>query len=342
MLQDYLSSLKQLQEEALAQIEAAASLKEMEELRVRYLGKKSDLNSVMRQMKDLTPLERPILGERANETKEALTSAISRRAEELDSTESSRRMQQEVVDVTLPGEPVLRGRVHPITQVIEEVEGIFVSMGFKIEEGPEIEDDFHNFEALNIPPHHPARDMHDTFYLPEDRLLRTHTSPVQIRAMRRRQPPMALITVGKTYRVDSDPTHSPMFHQLEGFVIDSKITFGDLKGTLHNFIRAMFGAEAKVRFRPSYFPFTEPSAEVDMSWTVTREVEGRRVESEEWLEILGAGMIHPRVMEYGGVDPGKFTGFAFGVGIERLAMLKFGIKDIRQFYENDVRFLGQF
>jgi len=342
MLESHIASLEQIKDEALQLVESAASLKEIEDLRVRFLGKKSALNSVLRAMKDLTPLERPVLGNRANELKETLQSAIAARAQALERVELNRRLEQEHVDLTLPGDPWAFGHLHPLTQVAEDIEDIFISMGYIVEDGPEIEDDFHNFEALNIPPYHPARDMHDTFYLPCDRLLRTHTSPVQIRTMRKYPPPMAVISIGKAYRVDSDPTHSPMFQQVEGFMIDTNISFGDLKGTLRRFSTAFFGGERQMRFRPSYFPFTEPSAEIDVKWTVTREVDGRRVESEEWLEILGAGMIHPRVMQAGGVDPKKYTGFAFGAGVERLAMLRHGIRDIRLFYENDLRFLRQF
>jgi len=342
MLETHLAALEQTEQEAVRLIGQASSLKEVEELRVRYLGRKSALTAAMKAMKGLTPLEKPILGERANNAKDALTRAIAARKEALEQAQSGSVLERETIDVTLPGDRGPRGRVHPISRVIQEVEDIFVTMGFTVEDGPEIEDDFHNFEALNIAPDHPARDMHDTFYLPGGRLLRTHTSPVQIRTMRRCQPPLAVISIGKTYRVDSDPTHSPMFHQVEGFMIDTHVTFGDLKGTLRQFINHMFGEGRQVRFRPSYFPFTEPSAEVDMKWSVTKEIEGKRVEVEGWLEILGAGMIHPFVMEMGGHDPSKYTGFAFGVGIERLAMLKLGIKDIRLFYDNDVRFLGQF
>lgn len=342
MLATHLSSLAEILEGALAAIEAAKSVKELEDLRVRYLGKKSDLNAVMRGMKDLSNEDRPKLGESANETKQALANALDERTSALSQGEAQQRLAEEEVDITLPGQPTARGRLHPITQICQEVERIFTSMGFRVEDGPEIEDDYHNFEALNIPAHHPARDMHDTFYLPHDRVLRTHTSPVQIRTMRRLKPPLSVIAIGKTYRVDSDPTHSPMFHQVEGFMVDKAITFGDLKGALHHFIKEMFGREMELRFRPSYFPFTEPSAEVDIKWRVMKEVDGKRVEVDDWLEILGAGMIHPAVFESVGYDPTEYTGFAFGVGIERLAMLKYGIKDIRLFYDNDVRFLDQF
>ncbi len=342
MLETHIVSLDKIQSEALKAIRSAKSLKAMDEIRVKYLGKKSVVNSVMRGMKDLTPLEKPILGQRANVTKETLQKAVSEKLKELEQAEVQGKINKEGLDVTLPGLPIERGRSHPLTRIIEEVEDIFISMGFTVEDGPEIEDDFHNFEALNIPPHHPARDMHDTFYLPGERLLRTHTSPVQVRAMQRNKPPLAVISVGKVYRVDQDPTHSPMFQQVEGFMIDKKITFGNLKGALHQFITTLFGEEKEVRFRPSYFPFTEPSAEMDVKWQVSREIDGVMTEVEEWLEILGAGMIHPEVMRYGGYDPNEYTGFAFGAGIERLALLKYGLKNLRVFFENDVRFLKQF
>jgi len=342
MLSDLLSSLDKIRDAALGEIRGASSLREIEDLRVRRLGKKSELNAAMRGMAALSPDEKPVLGQRANETKETLTAAIAARKQALAEEEKRQRVAGEILDVTLPGDRPRRGRVHPLTRIIEEVERVFISMGFTVEEGPDIEDDYHNFEALNIPKDHPARDMHDTFYLPNDRLLRTHTSPVQIRTMRRHKPPLAVIAVGRVYRVDADQTHSPVFHQVEGFMVDTRITFGDLKGVLHHFLRQMFGKDVELRFRPSFFPFTEPSAEVDMKWTVTKEIDGARLDIDEWLEILGAGMIHPAVMESVGYDPSKYTGFAFGAGIERLAMLKYGIKDIRLFYENDVRFLEQF
>jgi phenylalanyl-tRNA synthetase alpha chain len=342
MLSDLLTSLDRIRDGALDEIQGASSLKDIEDLRVKYLGKKSDLNAAMRGMGALSADEKPLLGQRANETKEALSNAIAARKDALSGDEKQARVAGETIDVTLPGDHARRGRLHPLTRVTEEVERVFISMGFTVEEGPDIEDDYHNFEALNIPKDHPARDMHDTFYLANDRLLRTHTSPVQIRTMQRHKPPLAVIAPGRVYRVDADQTHSPVFHQVEGFLVDTHVSFGDLKGVLHHFLREMFGQDVELRFRPSFFPFTEPSAEVDMKWTVTREIDGARVEVDEWLEILGAGMIHPAVMESVGYDPSKYTGFAFGAGIERLTMLKYGIKDIRLFYENDVRFLEQF
>ena len=342
MLDAHISSLDKIKIEALNRVKAAPSLKHLEELRVRYLGKKSELNTVLREMKDLTPLEKPILGQRANDTKEALLKAFSRRARTLEEQDIQKQLESEALDVTLPGVRPPQGRLHPITQLIAEIEEIFTSMGFVVEDGPEIEDDYYNFEALNIPSHHPARDMHDTFYLPQNRLLRTHTSPVQIRAMRRHKPPMAVMSIGKVYRVDSDTTHSPMFHQFEAFMVDTDITFGALKGTLDHFIEALFRRPIESRLRPSYFPFTEPSAEMDIKWAVRKEVDGVMTTVDEWLEVLGAGMIHPQVMRNGGLDPQKHTGFAFGAGIERLAMLKYGINNIRLYYENDMRFLEQF
>lgn len=320
---------------ALAEIQACADLPGLEELRIRHIGKKSELNTLLRGLKDVSPEERPEVGQVANRVKNDVEWAVAARAKDLESTGQALRLTQETLDVTLPGRPLPKGRLHPLTLVLQEIEDIFISMGFEVASGPDIEDEFHNFEALNMPADHPARDMQDTFYLQGGGVLRTHTSPVQIRAMRSRKPPLAMIAPGKVYRCDADQTHSPMFHQVEGFLIDSNVRFSDLKGVLGQFLRRMMGPDSKVRFRPSYFPFTEPSAEVDILW----HAPGRE---PTWLEVLGAGMIHPRVLEAGGYDPEKVSGFAFGMGAERFAMLKYGLSNINHFYENDLRFLGQF
>ena len=275
--------------------------------------------------------ERPAAGARINEAKEALQAEISARRDALESAAMEAKLAAETVDVTLPGRSQSVGGLHPVTRTLERIEAFFGSIGYSVAEGPEIEDDYHNFEALNIPAHHPARAMHDTFYFDAHTLLRTHTSPVQVRTMEAQQPPIRIICPGRVYRCDYDQTHSPMFHQVEGLLVDRNITFADLKGTLEQFLREFFEEDVKVRFRPSYFPFTEPSIEVDID-----RGDGK------WLEVLGCGMVHPKVFEYSGIDPEEFTGFAFGMGVERLAMLRYGVDDLRLFFENDLRFLGQF
>ncbi len=336
--------LKNLLDEASQALSRADSLEEVNEIRVRYLGKKGLLTGVLRGMGTLSAEERPRVGQLANEVRSELESFLNRRTSEIKEKVKQARLEAEKIDVTLPGTPFMTGRKHPLAVVQEEIEDIFLWMGYTIEEGPEIELDYYNFEALNFPVEHPARDMQDSFFIAPGVLLRTHTSPVQVRTMERTNPalPVRVIAPGRVYRRDDDATHSPMFNQVEGFAIDTRVTFGDLKGTLQVFVEKMFGANTKTRFRPSFFPFTEPSAEVDISCTNCGG-EGCRVCSHTgWLEILGCGMIHPRVLEAGGYDPEQVTGFAFGMGVERIAMLKYGLDDMRLFFDNDLRFLSQF
>lgn len=336
--------LERIREEATRAIAGAASEEQLKELRVRYLGKKGELTAVLRGMGGLPEEERPAMGELANRTRELLEELLEERSRALGALELERRLKEEKVDVTLPGQPLPAGHLHPLSLVQAEIEDIFLNVGFEVVEGPEVELDYYNFEALNIPKDHPARDMQDSFYFGENTLLRTQTSPVQIRTMERVQPrlPIRVIAPGRVYRRDDDATHSPMFHQVEGLVVDRGITMGDLKGTLLAFAREMFGRDREIRLRPSYFPFTEPSAEVDVSCIVCGGKGCRACKHSGWLEILGAGMVHPRVLANGGYDPGEVTGFAFGMGIERVAMLKYGIDDLRIFFQNDYRFLRQF
>ncbi len=334
--------LRSLQKEALEEISRTEDLRALEEVRVRYLGRKGRLTQLLRGLRDLPPEERPRVGERANALKGLLERELERRKEVLRELERRKAFEADRVDVTLPGVPFQEGRLHPITQVMEEIVEIFVSMGFEVAQGPEVEWDYYNFEALNIPRDHPARDMHDTFYFSSDMLLRTHTSPVQIRVMEAQRPPVQIVAPGAVYRRDSDISHTPMFHQVEGLMVDEGVSFAHLKGVLTLFVHRFFGKETALRFRPSYFPFTEPSAEVDIQCVICRG-EGCRVCGETgWLEILGAGMVDPEVFRMVGYDTERYTGFAFGMGVERIAMLRYGINDIRLFFQNDVRFLGQF
>ncbi|MGI6037341.1 MAG: phenylalanine--tRNA ligase subunit alpha [Limnochordia bacterium] len=335
--------IKQLQQEALQECRDAATKEALENVRIKYLGRKGQLTQLLRGMGQLSPEERPRIGGLVNRARDVLEGALAQRAEELGQAEEARRLKEEALDITLPGRRRVSGHKHPLTQVMEEIIRIFSGMGFQVAQGPEVETDYYNFEALNVPKHHPARDMQDTFYITEELLLRTQTSPVQIRVMEKQSPPVRIIAPGKVYRVDVvDVTHSPMFHQVEGLVVDEQITFGDLKGVLAVFVEEMFGKGTGVRFRPSYFPFTEPSAEVDISCVMCHGSGCRVCSQSGWLEILGSGMVHPRVLEAAGYDPEKVGGFAFGMGVERIAMLKYGIDDIRLFFENDYRFLGQF
>jgi phenylalanyl-tRNA synthetase alpha chain len=314
----------------------------LQEVRVKFLGKKGELTAIMKEMGRLTPEERPVLGALANRVKEELESLFAARQQTIREAEIARRLASERIDVTLPGRPAFVGTKHPITLVNEEICEIFASLGFGIEEGPEVEKDFYNFEALNMPKDHPARDMQDTFYISDDVVLRTHTSPVQIRTMLRQAPPVRVIAPGTVYRRDSDITHSPMFHQIEGFLVDRHVTFGDLKGILTAFVTQMFGKNVGVRFRPSFFPFTEPSAEVDIQCVICGGRGCRVCKNSGWLEILGSGMIDPEVFRAVNYDPEACSGFAFGMGLERIAMLKYGVNDLRLFFENDLRFLRQF
>lgn len=342
MLNDLIHSLTAFKHEAEEAALNAASERELETIRVAFLGKKGKVSEVLKKVGELTSEERPRLGQSANETKRFLDDVFSKRGAQIARLMKEKKLRSERVDLTLPGRRVPLGRLHPVTTVCEEIAEAFIPLGFTVEEGPDIETDFYNFEALNIPKDHPAREMQDTFYLSEEFLLRTHTSPVQIRTMEKYPPPLRILAPGTVYRCDSDVTHTPMFHQVEGFVVDKHVTFAQLKGVLTTFVEAMFGAGVQLRFRPSFFPFTEPSAEVDIQCVICGGDGCRVCKGTGWLEILGAGMIDPEVFRAVGYDPDVYSGFAFGMGVERIAMLKYGIKDLRMFFENDVRFLSQF
>ncbi|RDH83622.1 MAG: phenylalanine--tRNA ligase subunit alpha [endosymbiont of Escarpia spicata] len=334
--------IEQLVGEAEAAIVAAAGLAALDEVRVKYLGKSGLLTGQLKKLGTLPKEERPKAGQAINKAKQALQVAIDERKVLLESQALAERLSSERVDVTLPGRGLQSGGLHPVTRTLERIETLFAHAGYEVVEGPEIEDDYHNFEALNIPAHHPARAMHDTFYFDAHMLLRTHTSPVQIRTMEEGEPPMKIIAPGRVYRCDSDLTHTPMFHQVEGFLVDEDVSFADLKGVIYDFLTSFFERELKLRFRPSYFPFTEPSAEVDIE-CVMCSGDGCRVCSHTgWLEVLGCGMIHPEVFRHVGIDSEKYTGYAFGMGVERLTMLRYGVNDLRLFFENDLRFLKQF
>ncbi|KAF0135303.1 MAG: phenylalanyl-tRNA synthetase alpha chain [Candidatus Saganbacteria bacterium] len=334
--------IRAIENEALENITNAKSLSDIDDAQIRYLGKKGLLTELMRNLKILPEEERRNFGKALNETKIKIEGLIASRKAQFSAQLTQNKINSEVLDITLPGKFIKRGKLHPITQVMDEMIGIFIRMGFSIAEGPDIETEYYNFEALNIPKYHPSRDMWSTLWINNELLLRTHTSPVQIRVMEKQKPPLAIIAPGRVYRRDSDVTHSPVFHQLEGLLVDKKITFGDLKGTLSYFLRQVFGKEKKVRFRPSYFPFTEPSAEVDVECVLCNGAGCRLCKNTGWLEILGSGMVDPNVFKFVGYNSEKFSGYAFGMGIERIAMLKFGIDDIRLFFENDLRFLEQF
>ncbi len=323
-------------------VAAAADPAALDGVRVQYLGKKGVLTEYLKGLGQVPAEERPRVGQAVNEAKQRLQAAIKGRGEVLETERLQRKLASEAVDVTLPGRGQLPGGFHPVTRTLRRMERIFAEMGFEVAEGPEVEDDYHNFEALNIPAHHPARAMHDTFYFPDGRLLRTHTSPVQIRVMEARKPPLRIIAPGRVYRCDSDLTHTPMFHQVEGLMVDEAISFADLKGILHDFAVRFFERDLAVRFRPSYFPFTEPSAEMDIQCVHCAGSGCRVCKQSGWLEVLGCGMVHPRVFEFVDVDNERFTGFAFGMGVERFAMLRYGVTDLRTFFENDLRFLRQF
>lgn len=335
-------SLERLKEEALVLINKAPDEQELVSVKVRYLGKKGEITAIMKEMGTLSPSERPAFGQLVNVVKDSLEDAFNGRLLSIKKNATEASLKKEKVDVTLPGRRVQAGKRHPLTIVMDEVVGIFTRIGFSVADGPEIETDYYNFEALNIPRDHPARDMQDTFYISEEGVLRTHTSPVQIRTMERQAPPIRIIAPGSVYRCDSDVTHSPMFHQVEGLIVDKGISFGDLKGILKTFVGEMFGEDVSLRFRPSYFPFTEPSAEVDIQCVLCRGDGCRVCSGTGWLEIMGCGMVDPAVFSFVKYDPEIYTGFAFGMGIERIAMLKYKINDIRLFFENDVRFLNQF
>jgi phenylalanyl-tRNA synthetase alpha chain len=329
------NSLDQQVEQAVAQIVAAASLEALDALRVSLLGKSGLITEQLKALGKLPAEERKAHGERVNRAKDSLAEAIAARRHVLEQTALQQRLASERVDVTLPGRNAARGSLHPLTRALDRIIAIFARLGYEVADGPEIEDDWHNFGALNFPPDHPARTMHDTFWFADGRLLRTHTSPVQIRAMNGRQPPFRLIAPGKVYRSDSDQTHSPMFHQVEGLLVDETSTLADLKGTLRAFLRAFFDRDFEMMFKPTFFPFVEPGADVVIKWDLP---DG----GSRWLEVLGCGMVHPAVLANCGIDPERYTGFAFGMGVERLAMLRYGVTDLRAFFENDVRFLRQF
>jgi len=335
--------MKEIKKEIVLKLNNASSLKDIEKVKVEYLGRKGMVTLLLRKLGNFSPEERPKAGQLLNQTKKEIEELLKIKEVENEKLEKEKRLQGESIDITLPGRNLDRGTAHPINLVLKEIEEIFLSLGFKIEEGPEVELDYYNFEALNIPKGHPARDDQDSFYINQEILLRTHTSPVEIRVMEKQQPPIRMITTGRCYRRDAaDSTHSPMFHQIEGLAVDKDITFGDLKGVLTVFVHRMFGEDRKVRFRPGYFPFTEPSAEVDVSCLLCHGKGCRACGYSGWLEIMGSGETDPEVFKMVGYDPEKYSGFAFGMGAERIAMLKYGINDIRLFFENDLRFLKQF
>ena len=335
--------LQELTTRAHSEVEAADSLDSLDQIRVSYLGKKGELTSLLKTLGSLPAEERKAAGQDINKAKQAVQQAIEARKSSLEKAALEAKLTSESIDVTLPGRGQSNGGLHPVTRTMQRIEDLFSQLGFAIEEGPEIEDDYHNFEALNIPSHHPARAMHDTFYFDAQTLLRTHTSPVQVRHMESDTPPLRIIAPGRVYRCDSDLTHTPMFHQVEGLLVDEQVSFSDLMGTLADFLKNFFeNDELQTRFRPSYFPFTEPSAEVDIQ-CVMCEGEGCRVCGHTgWLEVLGCGMVHPNVFKAVGIDNEKYTGYAFGMGVERLAMLRYGVNDLRLFFENDLKFLQQF
>lgn len=337
--------LKELQAEALEKIEQSVNLKELNDIRVSYLGKKGPITEVLRGMGKLSAEERPKMGALVNEVREEIATKIEAKQQELEAAAINERLAAETIDVTLPGRPVKAGNHHPLTRIIEEIEDLFVGMGYTVAEGPEVESDYYNFEALNLPKGHPARDMQDSFYITDDVLLRTHTSPMQARTMEKKEGkgPVKIICPGKVYRRDNDDaTHSHQFMQIEGLVVDENIRMSDLKGTLDVFAKKMFGEEREIRLRPSFFPFTEPSVEVDISCKICSGKGCNVCKGTGWIEVLGAGMVHPNVLEMAGFDSKKYSGFAFGMGAERIAMLKYGVDDIRHYYTNDIRFLKQF
>lgn len=330
-----MENLNQLLTKALSEINSANENQALEDIRVAYLGKKGTITSQLKLLGTLPADQRREAGVEINKAKGKLQQNIQARREILQAQELDKKLKAESIDFTMPGRKVATANVHPVTRTMNRIVSLFSGLGFEVKTGPEIEDDYHNFEALNFPAHHPARTMHDTFWFNDGHLLRTHTSPVQIRAMKNMNPPIKIIAPGRVYRSDSDQTHTPMFHQVEGLVVGETVTFASLKGVLNQFVNAFFEKDLKIRLRPSYFPFTEPSAEVDVEWKKEDGTTG-------WLEVLGCGMVHPNVLRSGGIDPEKYTGFAFGLGVERFAMLRYGVKDLRQFFENDIAFLKQF
>lgn len=335
--------LEEIKSRAAAALANAKLPQEIDELRVRFLGKKGELTGILKQMGKLSPEERPVIGQLANEVRSWIETDIETRLTEIKASQMAARLESEKLDVTLPGKRPQFGGKHPLSIVLDEIKEIFIGMGFEIADGPEVETDYYNFEALNIPKDHPARDTQDTFYINDNILLRTQTSPVQVRVMEQKKPPIRIISPGRVYRSDAlDATHSPLFHQIEGLVVDKGITFADLKGTLETFIKRLYGEDSVVRFRPHHFPFTEPSAEVDVQCFNCKGEGCRLCKGEGWIEILGCGMVHPKVLSNCGIDPEVYSGFALGMGLERVVMRRYNIDDIRLFYENDVRFLKQF
>ena len=335
--------LQKIRENAIAQIENSDGLAKLNDVRVAVLGKKGELTAVLKSMKEVAPEDRPKVGQWVNETRQEIENKLDEMKKKLEAAELEHRLENEVIDVTLPAKKNRVGHSHPNTMVLEEVERIFTGMGYEVVEGPEVEYDYYNFEALNIPANHPAKDEQDTFYINDKILLRTQTSPVQVRVMEQKKPPIRMIAPGRVFRADEvDATHSPSFHQIEGMVIDKGITFSNLKGTLTQFVQKLFGQETKVKFRPHHFPFTEPSAEMDVSCFKCGGKGCRFCKGEGWIEILGCGMVHPRVLRMSGIDPEEYSGFAFGIGLERITLLKYEIDDMRLLYENDDRFLKQF
>ncbi|TPE51955.1 phenylalanine--tRNA ligase subunit alpha [Maribrevibacterium harenarium] len=330
-----MENLNQILADALAAVAASDNESGLDDVRVQYLGKKGALTALLKQLGNVAPEDRPKFGQLVNEAKEQVQSQINERKTALATAALNAKLANETIDISLSGKGQEVGGLHPVTRTMERIENFFRGIGFDVASGPEIEDDYHNFEALNIPEHHPARAMQDTFYFNANTVLRTHTSPVQVRTMENNQPPIRIVCPGRVYRSDSDQTHTPMFHQVEGLLIDENISFADLKGILQQFLNEFFEDDLKVRFRPSYFPFTEPSIEVDIMRTNSKG-------EESWLEVLGCGMVHPKVLEMSGIDPEKYTGFAFGMGVERFAMLRYKVDDLRMFFENDLRFLSQF
>ncbi|WXL23900.1 phenylalanine--tRNA ligase subunit alpha [Ectopseudomonas mendocina] len=337
-----MENLDVLVSQALEAVSHTDDVNALEQLRVQYLGKKGELTQVMKTLGNLSAEERPQAGALINAAKDKVQDALNARKASLEQAALSAKLAAEKIDVTLPGRGQTSGGLHPVTRTLERVEQFFTRIGYGIAEGPEVENDYHNFEALNIPGHHPARAMHDTFYFNANMLLRTHTSPVQVRTMESQQPPIRIVCPGRVYRCDSDITHSPMFHQVEGLLVDEGVSFADLKGTIEEFLRVFFEKPLGVRFRPSFFPFTEPSAEVDMQCVMCSGKGCRVCKQTGWLEVMGCGMVHPNVLRMSGIDPEKYSGFAFGMGVERLAMLRYGVNDLRLFFDNDLRFLAQF
>lgn len=335
--------LEQIKSAAEAELKSAADPGALENIRIKYMGKKGELTAVLKGMGKLSKEERPVVGALANEIRQKLEGEIEERKSALMAELEKKRLSEEVIDVTMPGRRRAEGKLHPLTQVMDEIKRIFMGMGFSIAEGPEVEYDYYNFEALNIPKNHPARDTQDTFYIEDNIVLRTQTSPIQVRVMEKTRPPIRIIAPGKVYRSDTvDATHSPVFHQIEGLVVDKDVTMADLKGTLELFVRSLYGEKTRARFRPHHFPFTEPSAEMDIScWSCGGKGCGV-CKGEGWIEVLGCGMVHPKVLENCGIDPEVYSGFAFGIGLERIAMGKYDINDLRLFFENDLRFLSQF